>query len=174
ATVPRTYRSVAHRARIAARLRYLERVSSRLRGRAATARNRRDRIAGELESHDPDAMESLRAGYRKRGKRASIGAPARRMRVDAAPAYLTRAAVTHDEVPAVPAGQTMHPLKAANTNLFTLPYGDVADAIVEALLGPDTVRLRTAAATLRSARRLLAHRGAAIRRERVRRLRGEV
>ncbi|MFC6992225.1 hypothetical protein ACFQH3_10985 [Haladaptatus sp. GCM10025707] len=73
--------------------------------------------------------------------------------VDGAPSYLTLAAVTHESVPAVNRGETTHPLVARNQNLFTIPYGDVANTVTAGLGGnEERTGLRTAAQVLKAAR----------------------
>ena len=169
AAVPTGYGSLAHRARVGARLAFLDRVEARLRTRAREASGR-----APAEAMGPASLRTLRAGYRTRHRTVTPSAPGLPMRVDAAPAYLTRDGVTHEVVPAVPAGRPTHPLVTANTNHFSVPYADAADALVAALFGPERVRLRTAAATLRSATRAGLASTDARERRRLRRLRRAV
>jgi hypothetical protein len=75
------------------------------------------------------------------------------MRVDAEPAYLTRSALDHEAVNSIAPGTEEHPLVTRNRNVAAVPYGDAVDALVGALLGPDTTRLRTAAQVLRTVER---------------------
>lgn len=165
--VPDTYDSVADRARVAARAAYLDRVEERLRERARRARTVREGLASRLDARlaatpgsgasrghirarrDHASLNRLQGGYQRRRNRSGSPLPALAMQVDASPAYLTREAVGAETVPAL--NRSEHPLVVRNWNALAVPYGDVADAVVEAVLGPDTVRLRTAAAVLRTA-----------------------
>ena len=73
-------------------------------------------------------------------------APPVRMRVSATPAYLSLARRDPS------GGVAYYPLAARNTNLFTVPSGDAADAVLGSLRGGGhrAVPLSTAAATLRA------------------------
>jgi len=147
--VPGTYGSVPERARIAARTVYLNNVSERL---ARRAENRRDDVgdlAGELPNTSTDSITRMQRGYERRDRQREPTDTGLEMRVDAEPAYLTRSAVGHDTVRAIPPGRTEHPLVTKNWNVASLPYGDVVDAIVGAILGPKQTRLRSGAQVLR-------------------------
>lgn len=161
---PGTYGSVAEKARGAARSAYLAVVVDRLERRAGEARKTRTEFDETLVDAgvDPGTLAaSLRVGGTAErppvhpavtgGPRGSLNAS-----VSGAPPYLTLSGVTHERVRAVPAGERYHPLVARNTNLFTVPYNDVADGVVGHLFGgEERTNLRTAARTLRSANRTL-------------------
>ena len=152
---PQFYRGVAHRARIAARSRYLDRVIDRLERRAAA----RDRAKGRLEhSLAAEGLPSLdRIGdLRDRASLPRIGPGAspsvRGVRStgdlvpDGTPTHLTLTDASRARA-GLGGGGTVQPLAARNTNAFTLPAGDLTDL----LDGGQRVPLRTAARTLRAA-----------------------
>lgn len=157
--VPGTYPSVAQRARIAARTAYLDALLGILEQRART-RNRSESVlreqlaAGSNRTTTETPLERLQTAYDRREAHSTAGMPGGlRMQVDAEPAYLTRSAVGDRRVPAIEHGTEEHPLVARNWNAVTVPYGEVADTVVAAILGPDTTRLRTGAQVLRSVER---------------------
>ncbi|WP_101296254.1 DUF7286 family protein [Halegenticoccus soli] len=79
---------------------------------------------------------------------------------DGSPGYLTLSTVEGDRVDALPDGGSHRPLTARNVNVFTAPYDDAADGVVNALLGrDDRVALRTAGRALVAANRTLAATG---------------
>jgi hypothetical protein len=147
---------VAGRARIAARAEFVDTLLGRLDRRARTRNRTRANLRGQLAAGSNatsrgDPIQRLQAAYDRRLDWREAETPGGlSMRVDAQPAYLTRSAVGHDSVPAVDPGRQDHPLVAKNRNLITLPYRDVADAIVGFVLGPDRTRLRTGAQVLRA------------------------
>lgn len=154
---PPSYDSVATRARFAARAAYVDAVLARLDDRATQRRERERGFGDALRQRNAGSLAEVRAGERAaRGGsppfRPSLEGAAGpvRLRVDSAPSYLTRAEVTPERVPALDGPG--HPLVARNVNLFTVPYGDATDAVVDSLLGSGgTVHLATAARTLRAA-----------------------
>jgi len=154
--VPETYPNVAQRARVAARTEYVDRLidvlDRRGRARQANIASLRERLSDPGRAGDP--IERLREGYERRGRRDPPGRlGGLRMRVDAEPAYLTRSALDHEAVNSIAPGTEEHPLVTRNRNVAAVPYGDAVDALVGALLGPDTTRLRTAAQVLRTVER---------------------
>lgn len=156
--IPDTYPDVPQRARVAARTAYVEEVVRALGGRAQerseSKATLRDRLAEAGGDWRVGPIERLQRGYERRSQRESPGSiGGLRMRVDAEPAYLTRESVGHNTVPAVERGTREHPLVVRNWNVLAIPYGDIADAIVGTLLGPDRTRLRTGAQVLETIER---------------------
>jgi hypothetical protein len=150
--VPSEYDGVASRARIAARTAFLKRVRTRLQERAAGHERRRSKLDNKLAETDIGSLQGLQSDYDNRKQK-----PVRSdrsditMQINAAPPYLTLGEVDGDGISGVPAGTSEHPLVAHNRNLFTVPYGDGADAVVDGVLGEDRTRLQTAARVLSAA-----------------------
>lgn len=144
---PRSYGSVAERARVAVRAAYVDRVLEMLDARAAQARAGRDGLREALPTDDPGSL--LREGYGARmSPMGAVGGPSLRATVDASPSYLTVEAVGHETVPAIPPGTREHPLAVRNLNAFSLPTTDVVEALFGLLSGPDKTSLRSAAQVL--------------------------
>jgi len=145
------YPNVAQRARVAARTVYVDRLIETLESRARERRQNRDRLADELTDRGPsgDPIERLQQGYDRRSERDPPGRlDGLRLHVDGEPAYLTRTELDGGTVQPIEEGAPEHPLVTRNWNVVTVPYGDVVDRLVDAVLGPDTTRLRTGAQTL--------------------------
>jgi hypothetical protein len=156
--VPDTYPAVPQRARVAARTAYVDEVigalDRRAQERSGGKATLRDRLAESGGDGHAGPIERLQAGYERRNQRDSPGAlGGLGMQIDAEPAYLIRDTVSHDTIPTIERGTREHPLVVKNWNVLTLPYGDIADAIVGTLLGPDTTRLRTGAQVLHTIER---------------------
>jgi len=158
---PAEYRSVADKVRVAARAEYVDRVIAALETRAAAERETNrglDRALGEVANLSlPDVRRTQwsRGGNVTRGSIPGPDGPVD-VSVDGRPPYLALTTVDHDRVPAVDPDGTFRPLSAQNVNLFAVPYGDVADTVVGSLPGDsESVRLRTAALSLRAANRTL-------------------
>jgi hypothetical protein len=161
---PERYRSVADKARVAARGAYLERLVSTLSKRAERLNESRSGLDDSLSDHG-SSLSEVRSDLRNRdasrvapgGIRTDDGVV--RVTVDGAPSYLPLASVTHDRVRAVDPGVKYHALVARNVNLFTVPYGDAGDTVADATSGGggggSGVGLRSAARVLRSAERVL-------------------
>jgi hypothetical protein len=153
---PERYPNVARRARVAARTAYIDTLlgmlDERARTRNRTESNLRDRLAAASNRTSlGDPLQRLQVGYDRRRDRRDTETPGGlSMRVDAEPAYLTTDAVGHTTVPTLDPGVREHPLVARNRNVVTLPYRDVADAVVGFVVGPDRTRLRTGAQVLRT------------------------
>jgi len=150
---PRTYDSAATKARIAVRAAYLDRVESRLRARASSRSEQKDNFSAALDdvgTSMTNLTESLEAQERPSpGRQPRVDGPGGELRLtaDAAPAYLTRSELTHDQIPAI--DDRSHPLVARNTNLVSVPYQTASDAVIDGLLGTNSrVPLRAAAQTL--------------------------
>ncbi len=161
ADLPVTFANVSHRARVGAKLAYVTRVKQRLRKRIEQRETTRRTLGLELMNRENASLQQLQAAYEQRNAfDTSVDSPVE-MRVNAAPSYLTKQEVTRADVPAVPRGESVHPLVVRNFNVFTLPYADVAKSILDSLvspfLGPDHVRLRTGAQLLDNAAGLRAH-----------------
>lgn len=155
--VPREYGSVADKARYAVRAAYLDRVVARLETRAEHRAGVRGRLDGQLGEYGLSlgtlaaALDAARdATVPPKRTYGALGGPLE-LTVDGAPPYLTRTALSRERVAASGVEHREY-LAARNVNLVTSPHGDVADSLVGSLLGTRTVRLGTAAATLRAAR----------------------
>ena len=154
---PDRYDSAAHRARVAARIDYLDAVDARLAARAEQRRRSKSAVSEQLSERTGGSLRDLRRGLTARdtpvprSKPVPIGpAGPVRTRVDARPQYLTLAELDESRYPPVEGSE--HPLVARNVNVFTVPYGDAAGAITDELFGSaDRVRLSTAAETLSAA-----------------------
>lgn len=144
ADVPAGFDGVADRARVGARVVYLDAARRRLDERAAGHKRRRNNLDQSLP--DRTSLANLQRAYRQRNDRGSLGELGLSMEVDAAPSYLTRTAVGRELAPGV--DESGHPLAVRNLNVVSPPYGTVADAILGAIFGPKRVRLRTAAQVL--------------------------
>jgi len=177
---PATYDGVATKARVAARVAYLDRVLERLDEQAVERGERGSRLDESLAERGSGSLSELQAGMNvprasSPDRRPAFDGPAGpvRMRVDSAPSYLTRAEIDRERVPALDGSG--HPLVARNFNVITAPYGDVSDTVVDELIGSGgTVRLATAARTLRAANATLERRDVSAVRERRDELRSEV
>ncbi|ELK54216.1 hypothetical protein D320_11198, partial [Haloferax sp. BAB-2207] len=159
---PAAYDGVADRARVAVRATYLDRVLATLDRRANQTAAASD--AANNESKDAEfgslseavrAEEVARAALgdsRADGANGTANESGVRFVPDADPMYLSLGGLDGAAVPTVARGGTYHPLVARNTNLFTLPYGDAADTVLEPLFGANRrVPLRVAARTLLAA-----------------------
>lgn len=146
---PAEYGSVADKARIAARGAYLDRVEAELARRAAGRRGRAGRIDTVLRSTGGPSLQRVRGILDARRSVTDERATGLRLEIDADPAYLTQAAVDRSEFG--PRSGEIHPLVARNLNVFTAPYGDAADQVIDSEDEKRQVDVRTAAATLRAA-----------------------
>lgn len=149
--LPSEYQSVADRARYNARRAYLRDVVDRLERRARTHDRSRDEIEKKLEERDMPGLDSVQTDYDASGRESSASDLGVQMRVETAPSYLTLGELDGDAVPTLPPNETTHPLVAENVNYFTVPYGDIAEGLVETFMGPKRVRLTTAVQTLEAA-----------------------
>ncbi|MFC6862121.1 hypothetical protein ACFQGE_01450 [Halomicroarcula sp. GCM10025817] len=157
--VPEAYGSTAEKARVAARIAYLDAVERRLDERARRRSRAGETLGQVVRNRTGGSLTDLRRGLAARATqqpqpRPSPTGPAGPvdLRVDASPQYLTRAALSERNFPAVEGRE--HPLVTRNVNVFTVPYGDAAAAITDGLGGADRrVRLATAARTLAAADR---------------------
>lgn len=163
---PSTYGSVAARARFAARAAYLDSVQEALDGRVERAATQRTNLDKSLAAVDVpsigriERMFAARDGTTPDRSNLSVAGIDRTISVsaDAGPSYLPLSAVDGRVESSIPAGQRVHPLVARNVNVFTVPYGDVADTVVDGLFDhfdPQRTSLRTAARTLQAANRTL-------------------
>ncbi|MBV0901471.1 hypothetical protein KTS37_06665 [Halomicroarcula salina] len=157
ADVPATYDSAAQKARVAARIAYLNAVDAELArqaaGRAESERKVRSRLAAETEG----SLRELRRGLTARETRVPRSRPVPvgpagpvRTRVDARTPYLPLAELDERRYRALNGSE--HPLVARNVNVFTVPYGDAAETVIGSVPGPSRrVRLSSAARTLAAA-----------------------
>ncbi|MBX0286102.1 hypothetical protein EGH22_07170 [Halomicroarcula sp. F28] len=154
---PETYDSVAQRARVAARVAFLDAVSRRLSGAAGNHSAVESDITDQLAAVPGGSLAGLRRALTARETRVPRTRPTPtgpagpvRTQVDAQPQYLTLASVSESRVPAVDG--TEHPLVARNVNVFSIPYGNAATEVLTAGTGSrNRVGLATAAKTLAAA-----------------------
>ncbi len=143
---PAEYDGVADRARVAARVAYLDRVSRLLGSRAE---RRRDRATAVIDELSAEREGGLHGPYRNRGRSSPPDGLELPMSVDARPSYLTTATVDSRRLPGLRDGRSGHPLAVRNTNVVSAPYADAVGGIIEAFTGPDRVSLGRAAQALR-------------------------
>ena len=163
---PETYGSIAEKSRFAARGAYVDGVIQKLDARAAQTDRRTDALGGQLATLDFDLGDAgelltLEPDDEDDTSPLYVGADGPvEARVSGSPAYLTVEPITTEHAPVLGSGERFYPLATRNHNLIAAPYGDVADAVVDAVLGEniDTVDLEVAALTLASANRTLEHR----------------
>jgi hypothetical protein len=162
---PDRYDGVADRARVAARAAYLDAVLHRLDARAE--RHRATTSAVDEAMSDAGAGSTDRAGAVmdvRTSAEPADAAPSQvshegrptRMVPDTAPAHLTLSAVPDNRTDV--AGEAGYrPLVARNINVFTVPYGDAVDSVVDDSGGEPTERvgLGTAGRALVAANRTL-------------------
>ena len=161
ADVPDTYDSAARKARVAARLTYLNAVVAELDAQAAARNRSRERVDTQLSERTGGSLRALRKGLTAREAPVPRSRPVPvgpagpvRTRVDTAAPYLTLAELGEDRYRALDGRE--HPLVARNVNVFTAPYGDAADTVVGGVFeSGDRVRLATAANTLAAANETL-------------------
>jgi hypothetical protein len=150
--IPSRYDGVATRARVGVRVAFLERVQTRLRNRARQRATQQSKLDKRLAETDIGSLESMQTTYENRQH--SSPRPAGgdvTMRVNTAPSYLTLGELSGETIPGMPADTAEHPLVAHNRNLFTVPYGDAADAVVDGAVSTGRTRLQTAARVLDAA-----------------------
>lgn len=157
---PVRYDGVSDRARIAARAAYVDRTHARLAARANATARANDRLADRLRAAGVDlagrasAVMSNRTAM-SREPRPPVG-PLGGEDVfvpQGGPPYLDVEGVDAVTAPWTERRATVYPLATRTVNVFTVPYGDAADAVVDAADGTSSVRLHTAAMTLRAAER---------------------
>ncbi|KAB1197024.1 MULTISPECIES: hypothetical protein [Haloferax] len=157
---PASYDGVADRARVAVRAAYLDRVVAELDERAAqtaAATGAADDAASETSVGSLSAaVDAEQTARRVVGTVGSKGTTDRsedvRFVPDADPMYLSLDGLSGSAVPTVEDEGTYHPLVARNTNLFTVPYGDATDTVLEPVFGARRrVPLRVAAHALLAA-----------------------
>ncbi|MFC4358749.1 hypothetical protein ACFO0N_12430 [Halobium salinum] len=165
---PETYDGAADRARVAARAAYLDRVLAALDRQAADQSTANGRLGDLLAERGPgpgDVRRLVAGRYDEGSTPESVvdaDAPGGSVTLvpDGSPGYLTLSPTTGRHVAGLPEGASYRPLAARNVNLFTVPYGDAADAVLEPLLAEEKrVSLRTGAATLVAANRTLEREG---------------
>lgn len=157
--VPDTYDGVAEKARVAVRARFLNAVVGLLEQRARNREETSEAIGDRLDTRkSPVSFETVQDSFdaamdNESGTPLDDGVD---FRVDGAPPYLTTTALDSSHLPSVPNGETVYPLVTENVNFATIPYSDVADALLQTILGgadePET-KLATAGQALRVANR---------------------
>ena len=154
---PESYDSAAQRARVAARVEFIDTVSRRLGGQAENHSRVESDLTDRLNGLPGGSLAELRRGLAAREQRVPRTRPTPtgpagpvRTRVESQPQYLTLASVSESNFPAVDG--TEHPLVARNVNVFSVPYGNAASEVVDAGTGGrNRVGLATAAKTLAAA-----------------------
>ncbi|WP_254280073.1 DUF7286 family protein [Haloarcula marina] len=154
---PTRYDSTAQKARVAARIAYLDAVTDRLAAGERHHAGASERVGRVLANRTGGSLADLRRSLTARETRIPRSRPAPvspagpvTTRVDTGPQYLTLGRVNESAHPSLEGSET--PLVARNVNLFTVPYDNAAAAVTDEGTGQvDRVRLLTAAATLRAA-----------------------
>ncbi|AFK18433.1 hypothetical protein E6P09_06595 [Haloferax mediterranei ATCC 33500] len=156
---PAAYDGVSDRARIAVRAAYLDRVLAELDRRANQTAAATGAASDAAQNADVGSLSTAVSAERtarsvlgsKRTNRTTNQTGVRFV-PDADPMYLSLSGLSGSAVPTVARDGTYHPLVARNTNLFTLPYGDATDTVLEPIFGAQRrVSLRTAAHALLAA-----------------------
>ncbi len=150
--LPDSYGSVADRARFNARAAYLRTVLRKLHRRAAQHKKTQSKTDEKLDDRDLSGVGEVQSDYDNQGSTATTTSLGLDMRVETAPSYLTLGELDGRAVPTLSPDVMTTPLVARNLNLFTVPYGDIAQGLAEGILDPERVRLQTAVQTLKSVR----------------------
>jgi hypothetical protein len=155
---PPRYDGVADRARVAARVAYLTRIDARLSDRSNATVRANDRLAAVLRERHVDlegwAAEVVSTRTSPPPDPRPVGGPLGGEDVfvpQGGPPYLDVQGVDRADAPWTARHGTEHPLRTRNVNVFTVPYGDAVDGVFGG--SRETVRLHTAAVTLRAAER---------------------
>jgi hypothetical protein len=154
---PPTYDGAADRVRVAARAAYLDRLVGRLDARANRTATRNDGIRDALADRGVEADRANRLAANRtpptppvasHGGAPGLGGPTAFV-PDGDPAYLALSSVSGERVDGVGDDARYYGLAARNVNLFSLPYGDLTDAVLDGLAGTgDTASLHTAGTAL--------------------------
>ncbi|QLG62993.1 DUF7286 family protein [Halorarum salinum] len=157
---PSRYDGASDRARVAARAAFLDGLIALLEDRAGTSDRRNDAFRDALEEAEVPLSERLDEVSEATAERVApeprpIGhGPAGPVVLtpDATPGYLTLTSVSPERTGASHRVGEVRPLAARNTNVFTVPSGDVADTVTDAVLPKRrTTSLRSAGLALRRA-----------------------
>lgn len=157
--MPESYDGVAAKARVAVRTRFLNAVVTLLEERARNRDSTSEDIGDRLDDRkSPVSFQTVQDSFdaaMENGSGTPLDADVD-FRVDGAPPYLTTTALDSGHLPSMRDGETTYPLVTENVNFATIPYSDVADALLTNLLGgssdPET-ELATAGQALRVANR---------------------
>ena len=160
---PSTYDGAIDRARVAARVAYLDAVTDELESaaddRETASDGVLDRVTDAFDGPSVGEVIASREAARDPGTHAvGDGGPGGPVTFapDGSPGYLPRTAVDGERIEGV-SGTTTRPLATRNVNYATLPYSDVAGGIADRILGTDdTVRLDVAGRSLLAADEALA------------------
>jgi len=157
----RSYDSVADKARVAARIAYLERLAATLNETATHVEQTSNGIEQKVDGTGAAAADQLGklvdlrndvGPAEPRSTDAAAPAGSLRLSVDGAPPYLTLASVDRSQVSALPEGTTYHPLVAKNTNVFAMPYDSDPGGVTDRVFGENgSVGLRQGARALAAA-----------------------
>lgn len=162
---PSTYAGAADRARVAARVAYVDAVVAALERRSTADEGVSTAVTDAADGANVEAggvgayLDARTAA--EHGDRRSIGDGGPGGGVDfvprGSPGYLPRTAVDGAAVEGVDADARTRPLATRNRNLVTMPYADAASGIVDRVLGTgETVPLSAAGRALVGADRALA------------------
>ncbi|MFB6103477.1 MAG: hypothetical protein ABEJ57_00130 [Halobacteriaceae archaeon] len=153
-----SYPSLAMKARVAARHAYVAVLESRLRDRGREQASVLDGFADFLEASGITPRHLGAVATFLEAPTPQAANPRVRISVAGVPAYLSRAEVGAETVPGLET--PYYPLATRNRNLVTVPYGDAASAITDAVLDRGArVSLRIAARALRAANTTLQTQG---------------
>lgn len=155
---PDSYESAAHRARVAARAVYVDRVHEHYAVRGDQHAATSDQLDGVLPAAGEQGLERLQVGIWEEVFEPAPPADDLDLRVETTPSYLPRESLEHTDVPGLEPGAETHSLVVRNVNLFSAPYRDVAETIVSRLTGPERIDLETAAQVLATTEELTAAR----------------
>jgi hypothetical protein len=157
------YDGAADRARVAARAAYLARVDSLLSDRSDATARANDNLTDALRAQGIDLQGRAREIMANRTVSTPDPRPAGGSLggedvfvPQGGPAYLDVQGVDRTDVAWADGHGTEYGLETRNVNVFTVPYGDGVDAVFDSDTaddGEETVRLHTAAVTLRAAER---------------------
>lgn len=155
---PKRYESAAQRARIAARVAYLEATLALLDSRRDAHRNRSQNLDGVLNELDAGSTSLVERALDNRtvpGTAAdetvdSINVTA----VNGSPAYLTTRNVSGARVESLAAAEAIRPLATRNVNVFTNPADDVTDLLFDRVDLGSAASFRSGARVLAAAERV--------------------
>ncbi len=154
---PETYDSAADRARVAARVEFLDALDHQLSGAADSHSDIQSDISDRLGSLPLNSLAEFRRALTARETRIPRSRPTPvgpagtiQTTVETQPQYLTLASVSESDFPAVNGSE--HPLVARNVNVFNVPYGNAAtEVLTDGTSDRNRVTLAAAAKALAAA-----------------------
>lgn len=152
---PERYESAAQRARIAARVAYLEATLDLLESRRDAHRNRRQNLDGVLNELDAGSAALFERALDNRtmpGTEVSETVEGVNVTaVSGSPAYLTTGTVSGERAESPTAAEEISPLATRNVNVFTNPAGDVTDLLFDRIDPGSAASFRSGARVLDAA-----------------------